>query len=260
LFIDSNRKVFVCPENEHPATLKTLEWMANYGFETKLGLLNTTGFCEEDSILDLLNEDVACVVLSKVNGETGYVSDIRRIGDRCNQLGIHLFIDATQTVGKFEMDDVVKYASGFCFSSSKIGAGTGAGFLILLDNFPLQTLMAGGGHQANRRSGTLNLSSMLCTVTALNELQNIAPPALPEINAFIQDTFATSLELKIIRPLSSNPWIHLVVLPYDEADLHSNIPWLAISSGTACSSSTIDIPRSYKTINSLYGYIYRISL
>jgi hypothetical protein len=101
---------------------------------------------------------------------------------------------------------------------------------------------------------------MLCTVTALNELQNIAPPALPEINAFIQDTFATSLELKIIRPLSSNPWIHLVVLPYDEADLHSNIPWLAISSGTACSSSTIDIPRSYKTINSLYGYIYRISL
>jgi cysteine desulfurase len=260
LFIDSSRKVFVCPENEHPATLKTLEWMANYGFETKPGLLNTSGFCEEDSILDLLNEDVACVVLSKVNGETGYVSDISRIGDRCNQLGIQLFIDATQTVGKFEMDDVVKYASGFCFSSSKIGAGTGAGFLILLDNFPLQTLMAGGGHQANRRSGTLNLSSMLCTVTALNELQNIAPPALQEINAFMQVIFNMSFEFESMQNHGSNTWIHLVGLPYDEADLHSNIPWLAISNGSACSSSTLTSPKSYELLNTRSNQLYRLSL
>lgn len=97
------------------------------GYELRV-LKTSRGRTPVDEIFSMVDEHTKIVSLSTVQANTGYFADFREISRRCHNQGIILAMDATQAMGRLDID--VKelgadYLSCSCFKGMLSGLGTG---------------------------------------------------------------------------------------------------------------------------------------
>jgi cysteine desulfurase len=116
-----------------------------------------------------LAEGARFVALQWVNHETGLVLPIAEVAKRTREAGAMLFVDATQALGKIEVDVRVGIDL-LAISSGKIGGPIGAGALYVRRGITLDPLLVGGREERGRRAGVP--SPILCAgfAAALSEL------------------------------------------------------------------------------------------
>jgi cysteine desulfurase len=94
------------------------------------------------------------------NNETGVIQPLEKIAEICNEHKIIFFSDATQFVGKERCDVQELGVHCMAFSAHKMYGPKGIGALYIRRKNPRVNVMEqihGGGHQNNKRSGTLNV-------------------------------------------------------------------------------------------------------
>ena len=105
---------------------------------------------------------LACVTAAC--GETGRWTPYQVANDAAREAGWLTLTDATQVVGRrwfnFSEEPATAEADYAVMSSHKIGGPKGAGALLVRDGAPLAPLIHGGGQEARRRSGTLNVAAI----------------------------------------------------------------------------------------------------
>ena len=261
LFQDSTRKKFVLPENEHKATTAVVNWLEQFGFRSVFVPLSASGIIDEELLLDAIDEETCCVIVSHVNSETGHLLDISKIGQVCEAFGSKFFVDATQAVGKHPISYWDHGVDAFCFSSQKIGAGSGSGYLVLRKPHSIQPLIHGGGQQDGLRSGSLNLLGLMSTRVALGFICNSIPITSEEINVFLGEKVGMQnvmFNLLTDSRVSLSPWIHLIALREESVNLtHGSF---LLSSGAACQSGTTRIPKAYQSMGNASKVVFRLSL
>ncbi len=100
-------------------------------------------------------EAPSLVSIQWVNHETGVVFPVAAYGRVCAERGAHLFVDATQALGKVEIDvDALPGLSAMAFASHKIGGPAGAGALWLRRGVDISPTTHGGSQERGRRAGT----------------------------------------------------------------------------------------------------------
>ena len=104
-----------------------------------------------------LSLDGTLVAMQLANNETGVVQPLAEVADFCRVHGLAIHSDAVQAAGRVAIDFAELGVDSLSLSSHKIGGPTGVGALIMGDRCEISPLIAGGGQERRRRSGTENV-------------------------------------------------------------------------------------------------------
>lgn len=140
---------------EHPSILEA----SRYIFDNHIELIpvNQEGVVELGQVEELLKiKKPAFLSLLAAHNETGVLQPWREVAQICRENGVWFHCDATQWVGKLELEGL-ELCSSFSFSAHKFGGPKGVGGLFSRE--PI-AWMHGGGQEHESRGGTENFPSI----------------------------------------------------------------------------------------------------
>ena len=122
-----------------------------------------SGVVDPDEVNRLITPEHSFVSVLAVSNETGAIQPVSSISEITRRKGIPFLCDCIQAAGKLEIDYALFDA--FCVNGHKFGAGFGTA--VLASRKEPVALFGGGLQEDERRAGTENLFSILCTASAL---------------------------------------------------------------------------------------------
>jgi len=147
-------------KTEHKAVLDTCEYLESLGAEITHLNVDREGLINTDELIKAIKPTTVLVSIMAANNETGVIQPVEKIAEICDVNKIIFFSDATQLVGKERCDITELGIHCMAFSAHKMHGPKGIGALFVKRKNPRVNLIEqihGGGHQNNKRSGTLNV-------------------------------------------------------------------------------------------------------
>ncbi len=242
-------------KTEHKAVLDVCEYL-----EKKKGAVVTYLEVDREGVLNVedlknaFNANTILVAIMAANNETGVLQEIETIGNLCEEKECVFFTDATQVIGKMRCDVQEQKIHCMAFSAHKFHGPKGIGALYIRKKNPRVSLIPqihGGGHQQNKRSGTLNVPAIVGFGTACE----IAQRDYWEINTHI-----SKIKNYFEHQLLDIEGLHINGGTRNRLITTSNIMFptvpnlkkltskIAFSSGSACSSQNAEISHVLKAM------------
>jgi cysteine desulfurase len=233
---------------EHKSVLETYKDLESEGFQVTYLSPNAQGWVEPESVRRALRDDTLLVSLMHTNNETGIQQPISEVAEVLSDAGILFHVDASQAAGKFLIDLESTAIDLLTLSAHKFYGPKGVGCLIVRNRrfLKIKPLVSGGGQEFSLRSGThathqiVGLSEALHLVSSRREAELIHVAALKEL-------FLGELGKSVCFVLNGDqshcsPYIVNLSIKGIGSDALINqlSSELAISSGSACSSGTVD--------------------
>ena len=152
-------KHIITTKVEHPAVLKTFEYLEKEGFETDYLGVDELGRISLEELKSKLRPDTILVSVMHTNNEVGAVEPVAEAGAviKAYNPKILFHVDAVQGFGKAEIIPSKAHIDLMSISSHKIHGPKGVGVLYVKDGVRLIPISYGGGQQEGLRSGTLNV-------------------------------------------------------------------------------------------------------
>jgi len=241
---------------EHKAVLDTCRHLEKLG--ARVTYLDVKG----DGLIDLaeleaaITDETVLVAIMYGNNEIGVIQPMRAIAEIAHRYGALVFSDATQAIGKIPVNVDADGIDLMAFTAHKMYGPKGVGALYVRRKNPrvkITAQMDGGGHERGMRSGTLNVPGIaglgkaceLCRLemtaegNRLTMLRDKLEQALMELEAsFVNGN--TTYRLPHVANLS---------FKYVESEgLMMALKGLAISSGSACTSASIEPSHVLKSL------------
>lgn len=189
----------------------------------------------------------ALVSVQYANSETGIVQPVAEIAAAVRAAGGRFHCDAVQAAGRRPLDVKALGVDWLSLSAHKIGGLQGAGALVAADPDVMPAvLLAGGGQEANRRSGT----EAVAAIAAFGAAASAAIQDLPKVRDtealrdWLQGALRTiSPTMTVIGEttdrLANTLAVALPGLAAETAVIAFDLAGVAISSGSACSSGKV---------------------
>jgi len=243
-----DRKKIITTSIEHKAVLDTCTYVKQFGVETLYLDVDANGFIDLKQLEKEIDDEVILVVLQHVNNEIGTIEPISEAGSICSKANIPFMVDAAQSLGKLPIDVKKSNITYLAGSSHKIYGPKGVGIFYKdsMSNSRLQPMIHGGGHEGGLRSGTLNVPGIVGFGKALelaqknmqNEekrLRHLANQCVQVLKEEEIDFFVNGSE---DCRVAGNLNLCFIGVDADWIILHT--PEIAISTGSACTSETIE--------------------
>lgn len=171
---------------EHKAVLDTCAHIAELGGRLTLLPVDKQGLINLQQLEKAIGEDTILICLMYANNETGVIQPVREISRIARSQGVLFMSDATQAIGKIQVDVNKDGIDLMAFSAHKIYGPKGTGALYVRRRDPrvsLKSQMDGGGHENGLRSGTLNVPGIvgfgkaceLCAQEMVTDTQRLQP-------------------------------------------------------------------------------------
>lgn len=157
-------KHIITVKTEHKAVLDTCKRLEQKGAEITYLSVDREGIIDLDELKSALRKDTILVSVMYVNNETGVIQPISKISELVHANNSIFMCDATQAVGKIQVDVNEDGIDLLCLSAHKMYGPKGVGGLYVRRKNPRVTLasqLVGGGHERGLRSGTLNVSGIV---------------------------------------------------------------------------------------------------
>jgi cysteine desulfurase len=156
-------KHIITVSTEHSAILDTCKYLEKKGFEITYLPVDKDGLIDLQFLKKAIRPETISVML--VNNETGVIQNIKEISDIAHSNDVLFMTDATQAVGKINIDVEALQIDLMPFSGHKIYGPKGVGALYVRQRRPrkikMEALQHGGGHEKGWRSGTLNVPGIV---------------------------------------------------------------------------------------------------
>ncbi|MBF0598183.1 cysteine desulfurase family protein [Faecalibacter rhinopitheci] len=143
-------------KTEHKAVLKTCEYLETKGIEVTYLDVDSNGLIDLNELENSITPETALIAIMYANNETGVIQDIQLIGDIAKKHNLSFFCDATQAIGKVDIDVNELNIDMLCMSAHKINGPKGIGFLYVKNGLMLTPLIHGGSQENDNRGGTYN--------------------------------------------------------------------------------------------------------
>ena len=232
---------------EHHAILHTAQWMEKQGYEVTYLPVDGEGRVDPAAVEAAIRPDTILISIMAANNEIGTIEPIAEIGAIAKAHKVLFHTDAVQAVGHIPVDVQAWNVDLLSLSGHKFGGPKGIGALYMRKPLRLPALIQGGGQEKGRRSGTENVPGAAGMAAALKE----AVDHLPEESARL-----AALRDKLIAGLSKLPYTRLTGHPAKRLPgtasfvfegvegeallLHLDAKGICASSGSACSSASLD--------------------
>ena len=236
------RNKIITMETEHKAVLDTCAHLRNaeviYLKPEPNGQLNL------DSLAEVLDDKVLLVSVMLVNNETGVVQPVSDIATMAHAAGALIHSDLAQSVGKLPWTvDSLGIDLG-SLSAHKIHGPKGIGALyVRRGSCRVAEQQHGGQHERGMRSGTLPTHQIVGMGEAYRIAKAESEKEIERLNQFRDRIESAISELGGIRCNGLRGVPHILNITVDQVDaerLMAAMPQIAVSTGSACNSATIE--------------------
>lgn len=238
-------KHIITVSTEHKAVLDTCKDLESRGFEITYLPVQSNGLIDLDELQKAIRTDTILVSVMYVNNETGVIQPIKEIAKLAHEKGALFMSDATQAVGKIEIDVNDLGIDLLCFSGHKMYAPKGIGALYVRNKTKLAPQMHGGGHEQGLRSGTLNVPGIIALAKAC-EIANEEMALNKRSISILRDKLETEF-LKLpntsLNGSSENRIYNTTNICFKGEDANvmiGRMKNIAVSNGSACSSAVVE--------------------
>ncbi|EHC16218.1 IscS subfamily cysteine desulfurase [Fischerella thermalis CCMEE 5198] len=232
---------------EHSAVLDPCKYLQTLGFEITILPVQKDGLIDLNELEKAFRSDTILVSVMAANNEIGVLQPLVKIGEMCRERGIIFHSDAAQAIGKIPLDVQAMQIDLMSLTAHKVYGPKGIGALYVRRRNPrvqLAPQQHGGGHERGMRSGTLYTPQ----IVGFGKAVEIAVQTQATENQHL-----TQLRQRLWEQLSVLEGIHLNGHPTQRLAGNLNIsvegvdgaalllglqPIMAVSSGSACSSTT----------------------
>ena len=232
---------------EHHAVLHTAQYLEKQGHPVTYLPVDGSGRVDPAAVEAAIRPDTVLISIMAANNEIGTIQPVAEIGAIARRHGVLFHTDAVQAVGHIPVDVEAWNADLLSLSAHKFGGPRGVGALYVKKPHRLPPLIHGGGQERGRRSGTENVAGAVGMAAALRE----AAEALPAESARL-----AALRDRLIEGLTGLPCARLTGHPTHRLPgtasfvfegvegeallLHLDARGICASSGSACSSASLD--------------------
>ena len=241
-------KRIITLKSEHKCVLQSCKRLEEDGFEVIYLSPKSDGLVDLDELENALNEPTFLTSIMFVNNETGVIQPMKKIGELCRDYESVFHTDAAQAAGKIDIDVEELNIDALSISGHKMYGPKGIGVLYVNTPTRLQIkpLFDGGGQEKELRSGTL--PTPLCV--GLSEALNLSLKEKDQTNDQIIELRLRMLEIlsNSINDLKVNGSntsriegnLNIMIPGIDAEVLINNMPEIAISTGSACTSGFVE--------------------
>ncbi len=242
------RRKVVTLESEHKCVLESARSLADEGFEVAVLPVGSDGLVDLPALAEVVDEETALVSVMAANNEIGTLQRLAEIAAIAHAKGAWLHSDVAQAAGKVPLDVRAMDLDLASISAHKIYGpkGIGALFVRRRPRIRLEPLFSGGGQERGQRSGTL--SPALCVgfgkaAELSKELLLEESERLWHLNRRLLAALKAGIPGLVVNghPEERVPGNLNVTLPgLDAQDLLRAVPELALSTGSACTSASVE--------------------
>ena len=247
---DKGNHVVTCA-TEHRSVIDTCRSLERKGVARVTVLpVDRHGKVDPQAVDEAITPETLLVSIMFANNEIGTIHPIAEIGKIAKRRGVLFHCDATQAVGKIPVDVEPMGIDLLSLSAHKIYGPKGVGALFVRSKGPrvrLAPVVEGGGQERGLRSGTVNVAG----VVGLGRACEIASKVMSEEASrltTLRDRLAKTLTSELDRvTLNGHPTDRLpgnlnLSFAFVEAEslLMALNREIALSSGSACSSATLE--------------------
>lgn len=233
---------------EHHAVLHPAEALAKRGFELTVLKPREDGIVYADDLRAVLRDDTVLVSVMHANNEIGTIQPIKELAAAAHEKGAYFHTDAIQALGKTPWDAADLGVDAASFSAHKIYGPKGVAALYLKRGTPFEPLLAGGGQESKKRSGTQNTAGIAGFVRALEIMEEERETENPRLQALRDRVIDGVLAMPNSllnggRDVPRLPHIANLVLKGVEGEsmlLQLDNRGIAVSTGSACSSGSLE--------------------
>ena len=232
---------------EHHAILHTAQWLEKRGYEVTYLPVDGDGLVDPANLEQAIRPDTILISVMAANNEIGTIQPIAEIGAIARAHKVVFHTDAVQAVGHIPVDVEAWNVDLLSLSGHKFGGPKGIGALYMKKPLRLPALIQGGGQEKGRRSGTENVPGAVGMAAALKEAAGRLPQESVRLSA-LRDKLIAGLSVLPYTRLTGHPMKRLpgtasFVFEGVEGEallLHLDAKGICASSGSACSSASLD--------------------
>ena len=234
---------------EHKAVLDTCKHVEKKGAEVTYLGVDAEGIISLTELEAAIRPNTVLLSFMYANNETGTVQPINEIGALAKKHGILFFTDATQAVGKIQVDVIKDGIDMLALSAHKFYGPKGTGAIYVRRKNPRVKLAAqldGGGHERGVRSGTLNVPGIVglgkAAELAMQEMKSEAKRVsglrdkLEEAFLRLGGTYVNGSRVHRLPHVSNISFGELE----GQSLMMSFNKDIAVSSGSACTSASME--------------------
>lgn len=233
---------------EHHAILDPLKRLERRGLSLTVVPVDDQGRVDPQQIAAAIRPETVLVSVMWANNEVGTIQPIAEISQICREKRVLLHTDAAQAIGKIDLNLEHTPVDLLSLSGHKLYAPQGIGVLYVRPHGPrirMEPLFDGGGHEGHLRSGTLPVP----LIVGLGAACDIAGREQPSESLRLSNLamqLRQGLEQRLGGLTFNGPAtgpgrlpgnVHLSVAGVDGAALLANLREIAVSSGSACTTT-----------------------
>jgi len=237
-------------KTEHKCVLDTAEYLQREkGLEVTFLDVNPDGLVDLKDLKGAIQDNTILISVMTANNEIGVIQPIEEIGKICKEKGIFFHTDAAQALGKIPLNVDELQVDMMSFSGHKVYGPKGIGALYVRKRKPrvkLKPIIHGGGHERGMRSGTLNVAG----IVGFGKAVEIAIAEMAEETKRLSE-YRDKLETALLEAIDYSyvngnkqhrlPGLSNISFNYVEGEgLMMAIPDIAVSSGSACTSASLE--------------------
>ena len=245
---NGERKKIVTTPIEHKAILNQCKALEKQGYIIKLLPVNKYGEVDLLVAKNEIDENTLVVSVQAASNEIGTIQPIRKLAQLAHAKGAYIHTDAAQAVGKIPTNVHDWDVDLLSISAHKLYGPKGVGALYVKGgaySIPISPLVYGGEQEFNLRSGTLNAPGIvglgkaceLCSEDLEKEMRQMA-----SLRNLLESKLNKKIEVQINGALNNRLPNNssLTFKGIDAEALIINMPDLAISTGSACTSGALE--------------------
>lgn len=249
LKVQEGRNEIITSAVEHPAILSLCKHLAEHdGYTLHVLPVDGHGRLDIDQYERLLSEQTALVSIMWANNETGTLFPVRKMAEMAKGVGALFHSDAVQAAGKTPIilhDSAIDMLS---ISGHKLHAPKGIGALYLRRGMRYRPLLRGGHQERGRRAGTENVAGIIGLGMAAKLAREHMQDEWTMVKR-LRDRLETGILLQtpyaFVTGDTDNrlPNTANIAFEYIEGEailLHLNHAGIAASSGSACTSGSLE--------------------
>jgi cysteine desulfurase len=252
-------------KSEHKAVLETCEYLEKRGISVTYLDVDENGHISINDLKNSITSHTILIAIMYVNNEVGVIQPIKEIGQIARENSVAFFCDATQAIGKLNVDVIEDNIDMLAFSGHKIYGPKGIGVLYKHNDITIAPLIHGGNQEFSLRAGTSNTPLIVgigkASLLAKNEIQarqeNAIKKRIEIIEYFINNQIGI---LPKWEKFQIPNILNIELISGNSIDfINSHIHKFAISNGSACNSGLLEVSHVFRLLSKKPENIIRIS-
>lgn len=233
---------------EHPCIIQTGLFLKKLGADITYLPVSDQGVVDPAQLKSAIRPDTVLISVMTANNETGVIQPVEDCARIAAAHRIPFHTDAVQALGKMELPLLQWNIDFATFSSHKLYAPKGAGFIYSRDPETLIPLVHGGPQEKEKRAGTENTIAIAALGAAIDRIKNETSPDIRRLSDYKKE-FRTILQSHIPGILfNGNPKLTLPNtlnisfpgLSGESIVMNLDLAGIGVSTGSACSTGSTE--------------------